>query len=36
MPATKDTSSMAMSPVYEEPLIPSKVIYKIKIIKENA
>ena len=26
-PSTKDTSSMAMSPVNEEPLIPSKVIY---------
>ena len=33
-PSTKDTSSMAMSPVNEEPLIPSKVIYKI-IVRER-
>ena len=27
IPSIKDTSSIAMSPVYEKPLIPSKVIY---------
>ena len=27
IPPIKDTSSIAMSPVYEEPLTPSKVIY---------
>ena len=27
IPSIKDTSSIAMSPVNEEPLIPSKIIY---------